>query len=89
MKKITLLFIMFLLISGAVSAKETSIAGKWLLTKVEMDGNIEEVYSDIEFKADGYVEMEGRVFGEWKYNKKAKSVTIKSEMIKEFAGERK
>ncbi|NOR75635.1 MAG: hypothetical protein GQ525_10795, partial [Draconibacterium sp.] len=34
-------------------------------------------------------EMDGRVFGEWKYNKKAKSVTIKSEMIKEFAGERK
>ncbi len=89
MKKITLLFIMFLMISGAASAKEKSIAGKWLLTKVEMDGNTEEVYSDIEFKDDGYIEMEGRVFGEWKYNKKAKSVTIKSEMIKEFSGERK
>ncbi len=89
MKKITLIFIIFLMISGAALAKETSIAGKWLLTKIEMDGNTEEVYSDIEFKDDGYVEMDGRVFGEWKYNKKAKSVTIKSEMIKEFAGERK
>ena len=89
MKKLSLLLFVLFTISSVISAKETSVVGKWMLTKVEMDGNMEEVYSDIEFKDDGYVEMDGRVFGEWEYNKKAKSITIKSEMIKEFAGERK
>lgn len=89
MKKGTLVLFVMLILSANIMAKESPIIGNWLLTKVEMEGNVEEVYSEVEFKDDGYAEMEGRVFGEWKYDKKAKTVTIESEMIKEFAGERK
>ena len=89
MKKIAIVLVTLLIISVNLNAQENSITGKWLLTKVEAAGNIEEVYSEVIFKDDGYVEMEGRVFGKWTYNKKGKKVTIESEMIKEFAGERK
>ena len=89
MKKGSLVLFVMLILSANIMAKESPIIGQWLLTKVEMEGNVEEVYSEVEFKSDGYAEMEGRVFGEWKYNKKSKTVTIESEMIKEFAGERK
>ncbi|MCF6331715.1 MAG: hypothetical protein L3J11_00410 [Draconibacterium sp.] len=87
MKKITLFFIALLMVSVSISAKETPIAGKWLLTKVETKEKTEEVYSEVEFKSDGYAEWEGSVFGKWEYNKKAKTITIESEMIKEFAAE--
>ncbi|MBT3384570.1 MAG: hypothetical protein HN778_02915 [Prolixibacteraceae bacterium] len=89
MKKIAIVLVTLLIISVNLNAQENSITGKWLLTKVEAAGNIEEVYSEVIFKDDGYVEMEGRVFGNWVYKKKGKTVTIESEMIKEFAGERK
>ena len=89
MKKITLLFIVMLMVSANITAKNTPIVGKWLLTQVEVGGNIQDVYQGIEFKEDGYVSMMGRVVGEWTLDKKAKTITIESEMVKEFAGTRK
>jgi len=89
MKKITIVLIAMLMISANIKADELQIIGKWLLTKVEVEGNIQEVYSEVIFKDDGYVEMEERVFGKWNYIKKGKTIIIESEMIKEFAGERK
>ena len=85
MKKITLIFIALLLISASISAKETSVIGTWLLTTVEEKGKVEEAYSEITFKDDGYAEWNGRVFGKWEHNKK--SFIIESEMIKEIAAE--
>jgi len=87
MKKVSVLIYVLLLISTASIAKDAPILGNWLLTKVEMEGKTQELYSAVKFKDDGYAEMEGRVFGTWVYNSKSKSVTIESEMIKEFAGE--
>jgi hypothetical protein len=89
MKKIAIVFVTMLMIAVSVEAQESLIIGNWLLTNVEIEGKVEEVFSAVMFKDDGYVEMEGRVFGKWTYNKKGKKVTIESEMIKEFAGERK
>lgn len=88
MKKTFTLIIILLIGSAGITAKDSPI-GKWLLAKVEIEGKTQELYSEIEFKEDGYISMEGRVFGEWKYNKKSKTITIESDMIKEFAGERK
>ena len=56
MKKITLIFIALLLISASISAKETSVIGTWLLTTVKEKGKVEEAYSEITFKDDGYAE---------------------------------
>jgi len=77
------------MISVGITAKQTPIVGKWLLTKIEMDGKSQEVYQEVEFKSDGYMAMMGRVLGEWTLDKKAKTFTIESEMVKEFAGVRK
>jgi hypothetical protein len=87
MKKLSLLLFAILLISANLSAEESPI-GKWLLIKVEIEGTTQNLFSEVEFKDDGYISMEGRVFGEWEYNNKAKSITIESDMIKEFAGTR-
>ena len=89
MKKISILLFAMLMISVSITAKQTPIVGKWLLTKVEMDGKSEEVYQEVEFKSDGYLAMMGRVLGEWSIDKKAKTLTIDSDMVKEFAGVRK
>lgn len=87
MKNTHILFLALLLISVSSLAKNTPIVGEWILTKVEMEGKVEELYTKVNFKDDGYAEMEGRVFGTWEYNKKSKTITIKSEMVKEFSGE--
>ena len=89
MKKITLLVFAMLMISASISAKKAPIVGKWLLTKVEMDGKSQDVYQQVEFKEDGYMSMMGRVLGEWTLDEKANTFTIESEMVKEFAGARK
>ena len=77
------------MISASITAKKAPIVGKWLLTKVEMDGKSQELYQEVEFKSDGYMSMMGRVLGEWTFDKKAKTFTIESDMVKEFAGIRK
>lgn len=89
MKKTYLLLIALFIISTSLMAKKALVSGAWLLTKVEMEGKTQEVYTDVNFREDGYAEMGGRVFGSWKYNEKKKLFTIESEMVKEFAGERK
>ena len=87
MKKVSVLFFALLVVSAGITAKELPLSGTWLLTKVDTKGDIQELYSEVNFKSDGYAEMEGRVFGSWSYNKKAKTYIIESEMIAEFSGE--
>ena len=89
MKRFILLFITVLILSANTNAKDYSVIGLWLLTKVDAGGKLHDVYSMIRFKDDGSVEMDDRVLGKWNYDKKANSVTITSEIIKEFTGVRK
>lgn len=89
MKKISLLVFALLMTSISITAKNAPIVGKWLLTKIEVEGNVQDVYQEVEFKEDGYMSMMGRVLGEWSLDKKAKTLTVESEMVKEFAGTRK
>ncbi len=86
MKKTKSLLFALLIVNVGLSAKDISITGEWLLTKVEMGDKTEEVYQVVKFKDDGYAEMQGSVFGSYNYDAKAKTLTIESEMIKEFAG---
>ncbi len=83
------MFITVLTLSANINAKDYSVTGLWLLTKVDAGGELHDVYSMIRFKDDGTVEMDDRVLGKWNYDKKANSVTITSEIIKEFTGVRK
>ncbi|MEA1987464.1 MAG: hypothetical protein U9N76_08255, partial [Candidatus Marinimicrobia bacterium] len=83
-KIIVLIFVLLMMVSNVLAKK--SVNGEWLLTTVEMEGKKQDVYSMVKFKNDGYAEMDGRVFGSWKQDKK--TVEIKSEMVKEFAGKR-
>jgi len=89
MKKITLLIVIAMSLSINATAKKTPIVGKWLLTKVEMKGEVQDVYQEVEFKSDGYMSMMGRVLGKWTLDRKANTLTIETDMIKEFAGTRK
>lgn len=83
MKKLSLLLFASFIIFTSVSAKEKTVIGSWLLTKVMENGNVEELYSQVTFKEDGYATWDGRVFGKWEQNKKL--FTIESKMIKEFS----
>ncbi len=88
MKKIFVTLIVLIAISTSIIAKNNPINGKWLLTKVDIKEKTVDVYSEINFKDDGSISMDEVVFGTWEYNFKAKIITIKSTMIKEFAGTR-
>ncbi len=84
MKKTVFSLLALLILSSGAMAKNAKILGKWLLTKAKTGDKTEEVYQVVTFKKDGYAEMQGRVIGTWKKSKK--TITIESEMIKEFAG---
>ena len=86
MKKIILVLISLAVISSNVLANTTDVTGQWLMTKAVFDGNTDEVYQTLNFRDNGFAEMQGIVFGSWETNSKDNTVTIKSEMIDEFAG---
>lgn len=86
MKKIVFSLLALLIISNGAMAKNSKIVGNWLLTTAKTGDKTQNVYQVVNFKNDGYAEMEGRVFGTWKLDKKAKTIAIESEMIKEFSG---
>jgi len=87
MKKMIFPLIMLIVMMTSAIANNTNIIGVWLLTTAEMNGKTDEVYQLTSFKDDGYAEIQGRVFGSWEYNSKNKTITIESEMIKEFSGD--
>ncbi len=89
MRKLLTALVAFLFISTSVMAKNNPVTGIWLLTKVEENGTFTDVYSEINFKGNGSIAMDERDFGTWSYDAKAKTVSIESQMIKEFAGTRK
>jgi hypothetical protein len=86
MKKILFSLMALLSINTIVFAGNTDILGEWIITTAEMGGETQNVYQLTKFKTDGYAEMQGRVFGKWKYDDKSNTLIIESEMIKEFAG---
>lgn len=88
MKKASLFIVLIslVLISNAQTAK---IAGSWLLTKAEVNGEVQEPNFITDLKENGDMVIMDMEAGTWKYNKKNNSIIMKSELDKDFNGENK
>ncbi len=89
MKKSTFLLIVFLAFAGMANAQKPELVGSWLMTKAEVDGKVETPYFITEFKDDGIFMVMGIDFGTWEYNAGNNSIVLKSELDKDWNGERK
>lgn len=88
MKKVTL-FIALIVFSIVGNAQTSSVAGSWLLTRAEIDDQVQEPMQIADFKDDGKMEVLGMEMGTWKYNEEKKTIDMTSEFDKDFAGENK
>ena len=88
MKKTVLTLITLFTLSSIVFGKEIPVQGQWILTTFEAEGNTQDIYSEVEFVADGTLRMQDMDIGKWLYDAKTKMVTIESERVKEFVGTR-
>ena len=81
---ITLLFVVF-----SVNAQENSVAGNWLLTKIETRKGAQEAYAPVEFRSSGdFLAMDIKM-GTWKYMEKTGTVHINSEQFRVANGDNK
>lgn len=84
--KTTFLLITLITLQIFSYAQEKKIVGEWLLTKVEVDGKIQEPYVVQEFLVNGNVLSMGVEFATWSYVKESNSIELKSERNKDFNG---
>jgi len=84
-KKISIVF--FLVFISAVNAQKGKIVGSWLVTRVEVRGEVENPYKVTDYNEDGTMVMMGIDVGTWDYNKKSKAIVMKSDFDKDFNGE--
>lgn len=89
MKKIILLSIVLIGFSGITNAQKSKLIGRWLVTKVEVGYEIQNPYQIMDYNEDGKMITMGLEVGTWSYNKKNKSIEMKSEFDKDFNGEGK
>ena len=88
MKQIVL-FISLIFSISIVHSKNVTVAGDWLLTKMESTQGVKKVYAPISFQPNGdFLAMEMKM-GTWKYDKKSKTVKIISERFKAANGDNK
>ena len=80
--------IAFLAFAGMANAQKPELVGSWLMTKAEVDGEIETPYFITEFKEDGNFLVMGMDFGTWEYNKSNNSIVLNSELDEDWNGER-
>lgn len=88
MKKLSIL-VLFLAFASMANAQTKKLIGSWLMTRVEVDGDIHEPYFITDFKENGKVEAMGMDAGTWKYDKANHSLIMESELDKDFNGEGK
>ena len=86
MKKTTILFII-MAFSIFANAQTEKISGSWLMTKVEMGDETQEVYSNTDFSEDGNIVISDVAVGTWEYKKKGNIISMESEMDKNFNGD--
>lgn len=87
MKKTALLTLILLAFTVLTNAQLPEIAGSWLLTKVEIDGEIEHPYFVSDFKESGAMVMLGIEIGTWEFNKKSNVIVIESPLFEDLNGE--
>jgi len=86
MRKSSIIIFILLFMSVNLFAQDNSITGQWLLNKVEVKGEIQELYYIQSFKENGNVEIMGMDVGTWEYNKETKEIVMESTMDKDFNG---
>ena len=89
MKKSTLLIIVLIAFAAISNAQKSKLHGSWLMTKADVGGKVESPYFVTEFKDNGKFMVMGIDFGTWKYNSDNNSIILKSELDKDWNGERK
>jgi len=85
MKKFVILIIVASFVS-VFSAQTQDLTADWLLTKVDIKGEIQEHYYILTFKEDGKMEIMGFDMGTWKYDEKNKQIVMESTIDKDFNG---
>ena len=88
MKKASL-FIVLIALVFSVNAQKAKIAGSWLMTKAEVNGEVQEPNFVTDFMKNGNMVIMDMDAGTWKYNKKKNSIIMKSDFDKDFNGENK
>ena len=83
------LIILVMVCTTAAYSQKGKIVGSWLVTKVEVKGEVENPYKVTDYNEDGRMVMMGIDVGAWNYNKKNKSIVMKSDFDKDFNGEGK
>lgn len=71
------------------TAQNSKLVGSWLMTKAEVNGELEKPYFVTDFNADGKMVVMGMDAGTWTYSKKNNSIVMKSDLDKDFNGEGK
>jgi len=87
MKKTLLLTLILLASLGTTYAQKAEIAGSWLLTKVEVDGEVQHPYFVSDFQESGAMIMMDIEIGTWEFNKKSNVIVIESPLFEDLNGE--
>lgn len=87
MKKILLVFIVVFSVFSNVFANP--VTGDWLLTKIEKENKVQEIYTPVSFKGTGDFLATDIKLGNWKFDNKAKVVKITSQQFKIANGDNK
>jgi len=69
---------LFLLLSSFAQAQSVHIAGHWLLTRAEANGNAQEPYIFVDFTSDGKMQIMGKTMGSWNWYPQKHLLQIKS-----------
>ncbi len=69
------------------NAQTEKISGSWLMTKVEMGDETQDVFSNTDFTEDGNIVVSDVPVGTWEYKKKGNIISMESEMDKDFNGD--
>lgn len=88
MKK-TAILILFVAFAFASNAQKSKLVGSWLMTKAEVNGEVEKPYFVTEYTEDGKMIVMGMDAGTWDYNKAGNTLVLQSEFDKDFNGEGK
>jgi hypothetical protein len=86
-----IILIMLVLISSATigNSKNIPVSGEWLLTKIEKENKVQEIYAPVTFQENGDFMAMGMKMGTWSFDKKARVVKIVSQQFKVANGDNK
>jgi hypothetical protein len=87
MKNIFLLVSLMLISIVNIIAQDNRVNGSWLITKVNIENQDQEVYFPLDFSEDGQLGINGQAFGSWKYDQKNQKINISSKDFEELDGE--